>query len=100
MAWSNSIVSLDGGSMDSLEETTVTAPLTSPMLNLAETRLANKVSGGFEDLALVVFLGGGSGTTEPETNASSLLLIKVACEMCRLTCIAYHFVSTHLHAKV
>ena len=52
------------------------------MLNLAETRLANKVCEGFEDLALVDFLGGGSGTTEPATNASSLLLIRVACEVC------------------
>ena len=68
--------------MDSLEVTTVTAPLTSPMLNLAVTRLANKACEGLGDLALMVFLGAGSTATEPETNASSLLLIKVACDVC------------------
>ena len=54
------------------------------MPNLAETRLASIGCEGFEDLALVVFLRGGSATTEPETNASSLLLIRVACDVCFL----------------
>ena len=52
------------------------------MANFAETRLANIGSEGLEDLALVVFLGGGLATTEPETNASSLSLIRVACDVC------------------
>ena len=72
LAWSISFDSWDGGSIDSIEVTTVTAPLTSPMANLAATRLANIVSEGLEDLALVVFLEGGSATSEPESNASSL----------------------------